>query len=79
MFQEERSRERFYGLLRSFVELGIQHVQFNVVDKEELLDAQKRPEKYGNLLIRVAGYTAYFTALDRKLQNEIIRRTECVI
>ena len=79
IFREERSRERFYGLLRSFVELGIQHVQFNVVDKEELLDAQRRPENYGNLLIRVAGYTAYFTALDRKLQNEIIRRTECVI
>lgn len=79
IFKEERSRERFYGLLKSFVALGIQHVQFNVVDKDELLDAQKRPEKYGNLLIRVAGYTAYFTALDRKLQNEIIRRTECVI
>lgn len=79
IFREERSRERFYALLRSFVELGIQHVQFNVVDKEELLDAQKKPENYGNLLIRVAGYTAYFTALDRKLQNEIIRRTECVI
>ena len=79
IFTEERSRERFYGLLRSFVELGIQHVQFNVVDREELLDAQRRPERYGNLLIRVAGYTAYFTALDRKLQNEIIRRTECVI
>ena len=49
-----------------------------VVDRAELLAAQKDPEAYRNLLIRVAGYTAYFTALDTKLQNEIIRRTECV-
>ena len=78
IFEEERDRQRFRSLLRSFVSLKIQHVQFNVVNREELLKAQENPENYRSLLIRVAGYTAYFTALDRKLQNEIIRRTECV-
>lgn len=78
IFKDERDRQKFRSLLRSFVSLKIQHVQFNVVDKEELLAAQKDPENYRSLLIRVAGYTAYFTALDQKLQNEIIRRTECV-
>ena len=51
-------------------------MQFNVVNKEELLKAQKEPEKYRNLTIRVAGYTAYFTELAEDLQNEIIERTE---
>lgn len=78
IFKDERDRKQFYSILRSFVALKIQHVQFNVVDKAELIAAQKNPEEYRNLLIRVAGYTAYFTALDTKLQNEIIRRTECV-
>lgn len=79
MFQEPSSRERFCALLRSFVALGIHHVQFNVVSREELLAAQKEPAKHRNLLIRVAGYTAYFVELDQSLQDEIIRRTECVL
>lgn len=79
MFDGEGARARFYALLRSFVRLGIHHVQFNVVSREELLNAQKDPEKYRNMLIRVAGYTAYFVELDEGLQNEIIRRTECVL
>lgn len=79
LFQTEHSRRQFYALLRSFVALGIHHVQFNVVDRAELLQAQKTPEQYRNLLIRVAGYTAYFVELDRSLQDEIIRRTECVL
>lgn len=79
MFREAGSRQRFYALLRSFVALGIHHVQFNVVSREELLAAQQEPGKHRNLLIRVAGYTAYFVELDRPLQDEIIRRTECVL
>lgn len=78
IFKSERDRQKFCSLLRSFVSLKIQHVQFNVVNREDLLAAQKDPDSYRSLLIRVAGYTAYFTALDQKLQNEIIRRTECV-
>ena len=79
IFRESSSRERFCALLRSFVALGIHHVQFNVVSREELLAAQKEPGKHRNLLIRVAGYTAYFVELDQSLQDEIIRRTECVL
>ena len=51
-------------------------MQFNVVDRETLLDAQKHPEKYKHLVVRVAGYSALFTTLSRSLQDDIIRRTE---
>ncbi|WP_252198551.1 formate C-acetyltransferase/glycerol dehydratase family glycyl radical enzyme [Clostridium sp. MCC353] len=79
MFQRPGNLERFKELLRAFVRLGIHHVQFNVVDRQELLDAQENPKEHRNLIIRVAGYSAYFVELDRDLQNEIISRTECVI
>ena len=52
------------------------HIQFNVVDAETLRDAQKHPEKYRNLIVRVAGYSDYFNDLGLDLQNEIIERTE---
>jgi formate C-acetyltransferase len=52
------------------------HVQFNVVNRETLLDAQKHPENYKNLVVRVAGYSALFTTLSRSLQDDIINRTE---
>ena len=55
---------------------GGMHMQFNVVDRETLLDAQKHPEKYKHLVVRVAGYSALFTTLSRSLQDDIIRRTE---
>lgn len=74
-FRTQTGIEKFVGLLRAFVELGISHVQFNVLNEEDLLQAQKEPEKYRGLTVRVAGYTAYFTELDRDLQNEIIART----
>ncbi|MDB4584321.1 formate C-acetyltransferase/glycerol dehydratase family glycyl radical enzyme [Draconibacterium sp.] len=67
---------KFSFFLRGLIKLKISHVQFNVVNKEELVKAQKEPEKYRNLTIRVAGYTAYFTELAEDLQNEIIERTE---
>ena len=52
------------------------HIQFNIINKETLVAAQKDPEKYKNLLVRVAGYSAYFVDLTPGLQNEIIKRTE---
>ncbi len=52
------------------------HIQFNVVSAQMLHEAQSSPEKYGHLVVRVAGYSAYFTELDRELQDEIIKRTE---
>ncbi|WP_292302099.1 glycine radical domain-containing protein [Megasphaera sp.] len=51
-------------------------MQFNVVDRETLLDAQRHPEQYENLIVRVAGYSDYFNNLDKALQDEIINRTE---
>ena len=52
------------------------HVQFNVVSAATLRHAQARPEEYRSLVVRVAGYSAYFTELDKALQDEIISRTE---
>lgn len=75
LFQSEGGVKRFVGLMRAFVSLRISHVQFNVVNREDLLAAQKTPELYRSLTIRVAGYTAYFTELAPDLQNEIIART----
>lgn len=75
-FTNPVDRKKFNQFLRTFIELKIHHVQFNVVNKQDLVEAQKFPEKYRNLTIRVAGYTAYFTELAEDLQNEIIQRTE---
>jgi len=66
----------FMSYLRSWGELGISHIQFNVVDRETLLDAQEHPEKHSDLLVRVAGYSAYFVDLSKGLQDSIIARTE---
>lgn len=55
---------------------GIHHLQFNCQDKQVLLDAQKHPEKYPTLMVRVAGYSVYFTDLGVNVQNDIINRTE---
>ncbi|MFV0382085.1 MAG: glycyl radical protein [Breznakia sp.] len=74
-FQGEIGIDKFALFLRSFVDLEIPHVQFNVVQKKDLLAAQKNPEQYHSLTIRVAGYTAYFTELTKTLQDEIIART----
>lgn len=63
------------GVIKTFFECGGQHIQINVVDTETLLDAQNKPEKYKGLMVRVAGYMAYFTDLDRSAQNAIICRT----
>ncbi|MGB4609814.1 MAG: formate C-acetyltransferase/glycerol dehydratase family glycyl radical enzyme [Saccharofermentanales bacterium] len=79
MFISNTNLEKFIYLMRSFVDLDIHHVQFNVVDRNDLLEAKQKPEKYKNLLIRVAGYSAYFVELDDELQNEIISRTEHVL
>lgn len=75
LFSHEEGQEAFVELIRAFVRLKIIHVQFNVVNKEELLKAQEQPERHRSLTIRVAGYTAYFTELAGDLQNEIIERT----
>lgn len=74
-FFNENGIRKFVLLLKTFVDLKIPHIQFNVLHQEDLRAAQKDPEKYRNLTVRVAGYTAYFTELAGDLQNEIIART----
>lgn len=72
---DEKGIDNLTQLIRSHFRLGAHHVQFNVVDKEILHQAQKEPEKYNDLLVRVAGYSDYFVDLGEALQNEIISRT----
>ena len=68
--------ENFVALIRSYFDQKGSHMQFNVVSRETLLEAQKYPEKYKHLVVRVAGYSALFTTLSRSLQDDIINRTE---
>jgi len=67
---------KFVALIRSYFDQKGMHMQFNVVTRETLLDAQKNPEKYKTLVVRVAGYSALFTTLSRSLQDDIINRTQ---
>jgi len=67
---------KFMNLIRTYFELGGWHVQYNVVSAKTLREAQRRPEQYRNLLVRVAGYSAFFIDLDKSLQENIIARTE---
>ena len=68
--------ENFVALIRAYFDQKGMHMQFNVVSRETLREAQKYPEKYKNLVVRVAGYSALFTTLSRSLQEDIINRTE---
>lgn len=68
--------ENFVALIQSYFDQKGSHMQFNVVDRQTLLDAQEHPEKYAHLVVRVAGYSALFTTLSKSLQDDIIRRTE---
>ena len=62
------------GVIKTFLTNGGKHIQFNVVDKEEMLDAKEHPEKHPELIVRVAGYSAYFTRLTPGIQDEVINR-----
>lgn len=68
--------EKFVAYLRTYFDQKGMHVQYNVVTKETLIEAQNNPEKYKTLVVRVAGYSALFTTLSRSLQDDIINRTE---
>ena len=77
IMQNEDDREKLINLMRTFFNrLEGFHVQFNVVSRETLLDAQIHPEKHRDLIVRVAGYSAFFTVLSRETQDDIIARTE---
>ena len=77
---QERDVEKLILLLRTFFDmLHGYHVQYNVVSRDVLLDAQKHPEKHRDLIVRVAGYSAFFNVLSTETQNDIIARTEHVL
>lgn len=76
LLKREEDLKKFASLIRSYFKLGGHHIQFNIVDTETLLDAQKHPDNYRDLLVRVAGYSDYFNDMTAQLQNEIIARTE---
>ena len=71
----EAGTEKLVSFIRAFCDLKLWHVQFNVINKETLLAAQKNPQKYQNLIVRIAGYSAYFVDLSPDLQNDLIART----
>ena len=75
-FEDDMAIRKVSGLVRSYFRMNGHHIQFNVVDANTLRHAQKHPEKYRNLIVRVAGYSDYFNDLGLDLQNEIIERTE---
>ena len=72
----EEGLDRMADLVRTYFDMDGHHIQFNVVGRETLLAAQKNPEEYRDLIVRVAGYSDYFRNLDKPLQDEIIERTE---
>ena len=72
----EEGTEKLISFIRTFCDLKLWHVQFNVLNRETLLAAQKDPQKYRNLIVRIAGYSAYFVDLSPDLQNDLIARTE---
>jgi formate C-acetyltransferase len=74
-FKSDESIGKVVKLIRSYFRLDGHHIQFNVVSAKTLKNAQKHPEKYQDLIVRVAGYSDYFNDLGADLQNEIIRRT----
>ncbi|PJI08157.1 MULTISPECIES: glycyl radical protein [Clostridium] len=77
MLSKEENKEKLIMLLRTFFNrLHGYHIQFNVVSRETLIDAQKHPEDHRDLIVRVAGYSAFFNVLSKKTQDDIIERTE---
>ncbi len=72
----ENGLEQMANLVRSYFNLDGHHIQFNVIDRQALINAQKHPDEYRDLIVRVAGYSDHFRNLDKALQDEIIERTE---
>ncbi|MBQ9363649.1 MAG: glycyl radical protein [Bacteroidaceae bacterium] len=76
LLKREEDLKKLVSLIRTYFSMGGHHIQFNIVDTQTLLDAQRIPEDYKDLLVRVAGYSDYFNDMTEQLQNEIIARTE---
>ncbi|MFW9798903.1 MAG: trans-4-hydroxy-L-proline dehydratase [Candidatus Thorarchaeota archaeon] len=73
---DRAGRKKLGHLIQAYFALGGHHIQFNVIDRQTLLEAQQKPEEYRDLIVRVAGYSDYFVNIGKALQDEIIARTE---
>ena len=78
MLRTSEGKQKFADLLGTYFDQGGNHVQFNILDRKTLLDAKEHPESYRNLVVRVAGYSAFWVELTPAVQDEIISRTEQV-
>ncbi len=76
VFTSQKGSDNLISLIQTYMDRGGWHIQFNIVDNDLLRAAQKEPENYPSLLVRVAGYSAYFTSLSKEVQNDIISRNE---
>ncbi|MBF0313652.1 MAG: formate C-acetyltransferase/glycerol dehydratase family glycyl radical enzyme [Oligoflexia bacterium] len=76
LLKSDRGKANFMALVRAHNQLGGSQIQFNCISREELLDAQANPQKYRSLIVRVSGYSAFFTELCKEVQDDIISRTE---
>jgi len=74
--KDDRGIQNLVGVTETFFNGGGTHIQYNVVSRDMLLDAQENPDKYRDMVVRVAGYSAFFTSLDKAIQDDIIARTE---
>ena len=76
MFESPEKRAKLVDFLLAYLELGGQEIQLNVVNQEDLIDAQIHPENHQDLIVRVSGYSAYFIDLGRPVQDDIINRCQ---
>ncbi|NOZ21294.1 MAG: hypothetical protein GXP25_09410 [Planctomycetes bacterium] len=76
LFQDKECRAQLRRLVETYFEMGGMQLQISVVSKEDMLAAQKNPEQYQDLIVRIGGFSAYFTTLERALQDSVIARTE---
>jgi formate C-acetyltransferase len=76
VFQKGDGVKRMADLMRTFVDQKVFHIQFNVTSSDTLKAAQKEPEEYRDLMVKVAGWNAYYTQLTKEVQDSIIARTE---
>ncbi|MFC1941354.1 pyruvate formate lyase family protein [Chloroflexota bacterium] len=79
LMQSPEAMDKLANLTQTFLTSGGSHIQYNILDHQKLLDAKKHPERYRDLVVRVAGYSAYWTHLTPEIQDDIIARTEQVL
>lgn len=76
MFENDELRAKLISLIKVYMNLGGQEIQINSVSRDLLIDAMNNPDKYRSLVVRVSGFSAYYTTLDRRVQEDILKRTE---